>query len=56
MQKIFTHFIDTVSGGDIHIVVTSVKEVKVAGVRQAFQDVFGRASVTGMVSLSSGTQ
>ena len=35
----------------MHIVVTSVKEVKVAGIRQAFQDVFGRASVSGMVSI-----
>ena len=42
-----------VSGGETHIVVTSVKEVKVAGVRQAFQEVFGRASVTGMVRLLS---
>lgn len=31
------------------IVVTSKKEVKVGPVRQAFQEVFGRATVTGIV-------
>ncbi|XP_070622782.1 protein PRRC1 [Erythrolamprus reginae] len=35
------------SGGELDIVVTSLKEVKVAAVRQAFQDVFGMATVTG---------
>ena len=57
MQKVFNHFIDTVSGGDIHIVVTGVSEGsegRWCEVFKAFQDVFGRASVTGMVSLSSG--
>ena len=33
------------------IVVTSTKEVKVSAVRQAFQEVFGRADVQGVVSL-----
>ena len=37
------------------IIVTSVKEVKVAGIREAFQEIFGRASVTGMVRSSSET-
>lgn len=40
----------TDSGGNINIVVTSTKESKVGPVRQAFQSVFGRATVTGMVS------
>ncbi|CAL8405736.1 unnamed protein product [Arctogadus glacialis] len=35
------------SGGDIDIVVTSDKEVKVEAVREAFQAVFGMAMVTG---------
>ncbi|XP_058016056.1 protein PRRC1 isoform X2 [Ahaetulla prasina] len=35
------------SGGELDIVVTSLKETKVAAVRQAFQDVFGMATVTG---------
>ncbi|XP_060538525.1 protein PRRC1 isoform X1 [Pantherophis guttatus] len=35
------------SGGELDIVVTSLKEIKVAAVRQAFQDVFGMATVTG---------
>lgn len=38
------------SGGDVDVVVTSKKEVKVGPVRQAFQEVFGRATVTGIVS------
>ena len=37
------------SGGNIDIVVTSTKEVKVGAVRRAFQEVFGRATVTGQV-------
>ena len=37
------------SGGNISIVVASDKEVKVGAVRRAFQDVFGRATVSGMV-------
>ena len=32
------------------IVVTSSKDVKVCAVRQAFQEVFGRATVIGQVS------
>lgn len=38
------------SGGDVDVVVTSKKEVKVGAVRQAFQEVFGRATVTGIDS------
>ncbi|KAK2143094.1 hypothetical protein LSH36_878g01028 [Paralvinella palmiformis] len=38
------------SGGDIDIIVTSSKEVKVGAVRQAFQEVFGRATVSGQDS------
>lgn len=38
------------SGGDVHIVVTSTKENKVGAVREAFQHVFGRATVTGVES------
>jgi hypothetical protein len=41
------------SGGDVSVVVASVKEVKVGAVRQAFQDVFGRATVTGMVCIDA---
>lgn len=47
-------FVDTPdSGGDVSVVVASVKEVKVGAVRQAFQDVFGRATVTGMVCIDA---
>lgn len=35
------------SGGDIDVVVTSDKEVNVDAVRDAFQEVFGMAMVTG---------
>lgn len=35
------------SGGDIDIVVTSDKEMNVDAVRDAFQEVFGMAMVTG---------
>ncbi|KAK7499741.1 hypothetical protein BaRGS_00009082 [Batillaria attramentaria] len=35
------------SGGEVEIVVTSIKENKVAPVREAFQQTFGRATVTG---------
>lgn len=35
------------SGGDVDVVVTSDEEVKVEAVRDAFQDVFGMAMVTG---------
>lgn len=41
------------SGGSVDVVVTSKKEVEVAAVRQAFQEVFGRATVTGIDSQSS---
>jgi hypothetical protein len=37
------------SGGNVNVVVTSTKEVKVGAVRQAFQTVFGRATVFGVV-------
>lgn len=39
----------TGTGGDIYIVVTSEKENKVGAVREAFQTVFGKAIVRGMV-------
>ncbi|XP_030049440.1 protein PRRC1 [Microcaecilia unicolor] len=35
------------TGGELDVVVTSTKEVKVAAVRDAFQEVFGMAVVTG---------
>ncbi|XP_060073647.1 protein PRRC1-A-like [Ylistrum balloti] len=38
------------SGGDVVVVVTSTKETKVGAVREAFQTVFGRATVIGMES------
>ncbi|KAF5901948.1 protein PRRC1, partial [Clarias magur] len=41
------------SGGDLDIVVTSDKEVKVGAVRDAFQEVFGMALVTGEASQSN---
>lgn len=34
------------SGGDIEIVVASDKDAKIAPVREAFQNVFGSATVT----------
>jgi len=40
------------SGGNINIIVTSAKESKVGAVRHAFQSVFGRATVTGVVSIN----
>lgn len=43
----------TESGGDMDIVVTSDKEVKVGAVRDAFQEVFGLAMVTGEASQSN---
>ncbi|XP_049831678.1 protein PRRC1-like [Schistocerca gregaria] len=36
------------SGGDIDIVVASDKEIKISPVREAFQAVFGKATVTGL--------
>ncbi|XP_012672767.1 protein PRRC1 [Clupea harengus] len=41
------------SGGDVDIVVTSDKEVKVGAVRDAFQEVFGMAMVTGEAGQSN---
>ncbi|XP_060119381.1 protein PRRC1 [Heteronotia binoei] len=41
------------SGGELDIVVTSVKEVKVAAIRDAFQEVFGMATVTGETGQSN---
>ncbi|XP_060589420.1 protein PRRC1-A-like [Ruditapes philippinarum] len=38
------------SGGDVCILVTSTKESKVSAIREAFQNVFGRASVLGRES------
>ncbi|RUS78455.1 hypothetical protein EGW08_013778 [Elysia chlorotica] len=38
------------SGGDINLAVTSTKDNKVLPVREAFQKVFGRATVTGYAS------
>ncbi|XP_076044990.1 protein PRRC1-like [Oratosquilla oratoria] len=38
------------SGGDVDLVVASDKEVKVGAVREAFQAVFGKATVSGMSS------
>ena len=37
------------SGGEIEIVVTSTKDNKLLAVREAFQQTFGRATVTGKV-------
>ncbi|XP_061462358.1 protein PRRC1 [Rhineura floridana] len=41
------------SGGELDIVVSSTKEVKVAAVREAFQEVFGMATVTGEAGQSN---
>ncbi|KAJ8287270.1 hypothetical protein GJAV_G00049620 [Gymnothorax javanicus] len=41
------------SGGDLDIIVTSDKEVKVGAVRDAFQEVFGLAMVTGEAGQSN---
>ncbi|XP_033107449.1 protein PRRC1-like isoform X2 [Anneissia japonica] len=41
------------SGGDVEVIVASDKEVKVAAVRDAFQKVFGRATVFGQASSSN---
>ncbi|NXN23908.1 PRRC1 protein, partial [Nycticryphes semicollaris] len=41
------------TGGEVDIVVTSNKEVKVAAVRDAFQEVFGMAVVTGEAAQSN---
>ncbi|XP_078035382.1 protein PRRC1-like isoform X2 [Augochlora pura] len=41
------------SGGDVEIIVASEKDVKISPVRQAFQTVFGKATVTGIAVESS---
>ncbi|XP_003696279.1 protein PRRC1 isoform X2 [Apis florea] len=41
------------SGGDMEIIVASDKDVKISPVRQAFQTVFGKATVTGVSVESS---
>ncbi|NXF11582.1 PRRC1 protein, partial [Smithornis capensis] len=41
------------TGGELDIVVTSNKEVKVAAIRDAFQEVFGMAVVTGEAAQSN---
>lgn len=41
------------SGGDIDVAVTSTKELKVSAVREAFQTVFGKATIRGFESQSS---
>uniref|UniRef100_UPI00358DDB09 protein PRRC1-like isoform X2 n=1 Tax=Myxine glutinosa TaxID=7769 RepID=UPI00358DDB09 len=41
------------SGGDVDVVVTSNKEVKVCAVRDAFQEVFGCATVNGELAESN---
>ncbi|XP_055488490.1 protein PRRC1 isoform X1 [Leucoraja erinacea] len=41
------------SGGDLDILVTSNKEVKVAAIRDAFQEIFGMATVTGEAGQSN---
>jgi non-canonical (house-cleaning) NTP pyrophosphatase len=38
------HFLG--SGGDVDIVVASDKEVKLSAVREAFQAVFGKATIS----------
>lgn len=38
-------------GHEVHIVVTSAKDVKLTPVRDAFTHVFGRATTQGIVSL-----
>lgn len=43
----------TETGGELDIVVTSNKEVKVAAIRDAFQEVFGMAVVTGEAAQSN---
>ncbi|XP_063238435.1 protein PRRC1-like isoform X2 [Bacillus rossius redtenbacheri] len=41
------------SGGDISVVVASDKEIKISPVREAFQAVFGKATVSGVAAQSS---
>lgn len=42
------------SGGDMDIIVASDKEVKVGAVREAFQQIFGKATVSGMPASVEG--
>ncbi|KAK8729665.1 hypothetical protein OTU49_008257 [Cherax quadricarinatus] len=42
------------SGGDMDIIVTSDKEIKVGAVREAFQFIFGKATVSGMAAQAEG--
>ena len=49
----FLSFFLIESGGELDIVVTSNKEVKVAAVRDAFQEVFGLAVVVGEAGQSN---
>lgn len=41
--------LSTVSGGDVSVIVASSKDNKLVPVREAFQKVFGKATVTGKV-------
>ncbi|XP_053614697.1 protein PRRC1-like [Plodia interpunctella] len=43
------------SGGDLYIVVASDKDVKVSPIREAFQTVFGKATVVGVPAQSNVT-
>ncbi|VVC97003.1 unnamed protein product [Leptidea sinapis] len=43
------------SGGDFHVVVASDKDIKVSPVREAFQTVFGKATVVGEAAHSDVT-
>lgn len=43
------------SGGDLYIVVASDKDVKVSPIREAFQTVFGKATVVGFAAQSDVT-
>ncbi|XP_069156141.1 protein PRRC1 isoform X1 [Procambarus clarkii] len=42
------------SGGDMDIIVASDKEIKVGAVREAFQFMFGKATVSGMAAQAEG--
>jgi hypothetical protein len=46
MFVIFPHFFFPDSGGDVDVVVASDKEVKLSAIREAFQSVFGKATVS----------
>nr|XP_022906235.1 protein PRRC1-like [Onthophagus taurus] len=41
------------SGGDLDILVASDKEIKISAIREAFQQVFGKATVTGIAAQST---